>query len=272
MCLPKLSVLATDPVASRSRSSRLFINQVIITTGSFKTVAFPVRPDLFVNRYAEAFDIFATNLPSLRRDPGIKQEVPIATQIMGTGKTVLGLNAVSVINRPRESPSDEADVISRLQTSSLLIQKAEGSRILQKAVDLPHDETIVSRALRVYAKEVAHFQQPDADRVVNELKQAQTVVINMDTISDNHPTFNTALADRIYRQVTGEPWGGIRPPSVISVAELIEEYGPLFFLYDEVAALDRSEYSCYFHEKLGEKGAFILSFSRLPVRCAEVMV
>ena len=84
------------------------------------------NPLPFVNRYAETLDVCGISLkqsPSLSREQDSKKFVAVATQLSGTGKTVLGRNIIAVINRPREESELEAEVAGRLLKSRELSEK-----------------------------------------------------------------------------------------------------------------------------------------------------
>lgn len=222
------------------------------TSKEWKTVAMPVHQKVFVDRYAEVFDIFGTSFLSSANDPSTKFFLPVATQIMGTGKSALGQHAISVLHRPRESPEDEDDVASRLASSSVLLESVDNKSLLQRAKALPHDETLVCRALREYARTTANLTVAQADARVDTLKQSQTVLIQCETVSPDLPRFDQAIADSIYRNVTGTTWPGSLPPSVHSVHDHLRDYGSLFFFFDEVADFEKDMYSRYFESAMGE--------------------
>lgn len=223
------------------------------TSKEWKTVAMPVHQKVFVDRYAEVFDIFGTSFLSSANDPSTKFFLPVATQIMGTGKSALGQHAISVLHRPRESPEDEDDVASRLASSSVLLESVDNKSLLQRAKALPHDETLVCRALREYARTTANLTVAQADARVDTLKQSQTVLIQCETVSPDLPRFDQAIADSIYRNVTGTTWPGSLPPSVHSVHDHLRDYGSLFFFFDEVADFEKDMYSRYFESAMAAK-------------------
>lgn len=73
-------------------------------------------PLAFVDRSAEAFDVYFPNLcnhEALRMKADVKMTTPLAAQPPGTGKTVLGRNLIAVVRGPRESPEQEKEAARR---------------------------------------------------------------------------------------------------------------------------------------------------------------
>jgi hypothetical protein len=79
------------------------------------TVSQAIDDLAFVNRSAEALDVFVPNLLNQeRRTSHLKMATPLAAQPQGTGKTILGFNLCKVLRRPREVPGDEEIVARRM--------------------------------------------------------------------------------------------------------------------------------------------------------------
>lgn len=143
-----------------------------VTAGHVHGAPINRDPLPFVNRAAEGFDLFAILLA-----PCDKITVPLGYQLMGTGKTALGLNAVSILRRPREAPGEEEDhVVERLRRSIVLSALGPLVRdaIIQRARARAEDETLVARALREY---LIH-RGGDPGRV-DATKSAATVYVDL---------------------------------------------------------------------------------------------
>lgn len=138
-----------------------------------------------------------------------KLKLPLAAQIMGTGKTALGRNIIAVLRRPRETdPTMIEEVRQRLARSKTLLYLSPelASSILDSALRREEDETLVARVLREYLAYEYSFS-PDArnraDLKVDAVKGAHTIVVTMGALStgQRHDSLGSALAASIAKHL-----------------------------------------------------------------------
>ena len=75
-----------------------------------------------------------------------KRQVAVAAQIPGTGKTILGVNIIRALNRPRESSQEAKRIALRLMSSRQLTKEKTGKHVIQAAIDDPRNESLTVRA------------------------------------------------------------------------------------------------------------------------------
>lgn len=140
----------------------------------------------FIDRHAETFDMFAINL---QNNQG-KTFVGLGSQLTGSGKTALGVNAVSVLRQPREAPGEEESVVEERLRRSLTLRDGllMTDGILSLAKARPENETLVARALREFL--IDELRSPN---IVDELKEAVTVVVSLKSMDPRNYTSLSTL-------------------------------------------------------------------------------
>jgi hypothetical protein len=161
----------------------------------------------FVNCYAETFDLFA-----IEHKPSDKYPVALTYQLMGSGKTALGLNAVGVLRRPREAAGEDEDFVAdRLRHSLILSQpflKDRAGDMIARAKNRTEDETLVARVLREYLTLQYNSSIP-ANAAVDAAKNAVTVFVSLaDASTDDFATLTSLIAGAIGKAV------GVSSPSL----------------------------------------------------------
>ena len=204
-----------------------------------------------VNRYAEAFDVCGLSLrqsPNLSFELRSKKSLAVATQLSGTGKTILGRNIISVLNRPREESSLEDEVAECLLKSQLLsvMHVKVTNAILARARARPENETLVTRVLREYVLEMNMFDEPSVvESLVDGLKKARTIFIDCSSLNSNCRNLQVAIIDSIAKNL------GI--PVQYNMFEYLSETYPngIVLVLDEIGSLGDLEFEHWFQHQVG---------------------
>jgi hypothetical protein len=190
--------------------------------------------------------------------PDAKRSTPLAGQIMGTGKTALGRNLMTIVKRPREESGElEAEVARRLLThSTFLRQRPDAEAIVNEArADTSSAETLVTRVLRVFLERGYADASPSkarvwANRAVDRFKRSVVAFVNCSKIVADHTNFGAKVSRLI---LTSLGMMGVGAPTEVS---LIPEYVgvPLFVVFDEVGAIQYTDPSAHSPEHATHAG------------------
>lgn len=202
----------------------------------------------FVNRCADALDLFAPQMIF----HGAQLSVSLAYQFMGSGKTSLGLNAVGVLRRPRESNAAEEERVAECLMNSVTLTRlpfTKRERIIAKARARPEDETLVARVLRQYL-----FEQVSDPTLVDAAKNASTVYINIgDHEVESHTSMSSFISHAIFRAM-----GLSNPPSSASAACIaVSRFlggRAVLLVIDEIGKLVAEEYRALLPREMGDLG------------------
>ena len=244
----------TDPVASRGKQS-LTLHMGTPSVADARSPEQLDRTLAFVNRYAETLDVLFPNLinqEALRtKDKDAKLKTPLAAQPPGTGKTALGRNIISVLQRPREDATLQVDVARRLLNAWAWRGATHSAHsLIAAAIADERDENLVMRTLRVCF--------PHHVDALERLKASSPIVVPIKALPrpGRLLDFDDALGYLIYASASGhkDPSKYVRyvetgerlrgSDGVVEV--LIQERGPLLLVLDDITDLQRSEFSAYF--------------------------
>lgn len=165
---------------------------------------------------------------------------------MGTGKTILGLNLVDILNRPREDNEVlENEVISRLVKSRKLISLQSGmvSNIIARARSRLENETIVTRALREYISLRYNDNETLANQVVDEMKCAETIVIDVSTLDSTESCIEYAIAKAIASQFNLSEYTVQLDALCAFLIKTRLNNRPIFIVLDEIGSLGLQRFS-----------------------------
>lgn len=190
----------------------------------------------FVNRYAETLDIFAPQVVCC----GGLVTVSLAYQLMGSGKTALGIHAVSVLRRPRESSAAEEDhVAERLMSSRVMSDLPPERResIMAKARARSEEESLVARVLREY-----HSNEGGDPSLIDAIKDAVTIYVDLRmALNGSHANLSSFMSAAIFDAV-GLPDA---PSNVMMACRTVSRFiegRDVFLVIDEIGML--FEYGC----------------------------
>jgi hypothetical protein len=194
----------------------------------------------FVNRYAETFDLFA-----IEHTPSDKYPVAFTYQLMGSGKTALGLNAVGVLRRPREAAGEEEDFVAeRLRHSLILSQpllKDRAGDMIARAKNRTEDETLVARVLREYLTLQYNSSIP-ANAAVDAAKNAVTVFVSLTDASTNHFTTLASLISYAICKAVGVSSPSLDVDETCAAVSAAVGGRAVLLVLDEIGVLGEPEY------------------------------